>query len=1220
MSQPAQASMPQPLDDKEMRAWIDNLNETELREVLNYLVLLNADAVHNALSYVQRSAGYGHGASAHGRNDVENGSSPGEGLPNAVRSGDAESTNNANNANNARVSTSAANTEKATPQRRRPVAEDLVSPGPSGRRKRSQMEASTRRGESNHSRSKVSLLVLCTSKPSSKKQAQDQDKSMLICKQAGVLPDIILKEKQPQEAKHLLRVSLLTEFPQFFYKAKQDDAVTRFLGDFDTVHQLYIQDQFSYDALFNRLQAMQPPQLLPEFMDETKEQQQQQEQPESNGTQQKKPNRLDTLFRQTSQLRLSMKKTPLVEYEESSDDSTTMHSAMNGDSTNSKDVPAHLQGMNQPLKLENEETDETSLQSLGEIFDDPKPIVTEKPLLAAARKAAEQNKRQSDIDRGVPPHLAGMNDPNVVEADDNVSLGEDPQQIFDPPPPVTSDKPLLAAAKMAASQLSKEKPDNLPERAQTPDKLPAESIPPPSPPTATEAPTPIRRNIGFLQETVTLKSVSSPNARPIAGRIGEIRNNPADDQPPPSPSASKTRLSTVMSPGTSSPIKAPLTAPPESANGHTTPIPNGQVATQQHNGPSSAISPQAPQVQAAPAQQSPPTPTWMSVYEEKEQENVVSPTPPSSNVPAWMMNAKTATSTEPERGVERKKSQERKFPDRGCYLVYDAVESELNIYFSEVPIVGAVGVWSCPDMLAFQQAQGFGKSELIGNCADGVQDRQRYYEGWCQFVKAAKSMEATVTILEVGVPVDFYLYKEGTTIKAQNGEFETENVDAVACVPRNADFPVGLKGKKWSKAAKKIGAVALFRSLSSKDGAKAAANEYAMSEMGSLSQLHGAPPTIPEEEALTEDFITPSVATTNPFAPQVEPEEQMPTPTSEPAFTSELSPTPPVDNSNTNSPEPLQIVSAAATTPTPLPSEVVPTSTSDHPNILASEPLTAQSVAPVAAETTTTSPLATVPFTTPVRNVTPQVPASPEPSPARESELPVPPAPAVTVSAPPIVSQAPKPPASSLRAEVKENSTPLEKNGTSALSDAAPLARNDNGGFVSAMTAPNPEGGACYLVYEPDSSGRLVEHYSKTPVADAIGRWVPTGTKKIAGFKFKQNLGKSVLIGNCSAGVQGRRNYSSGWCQFIRSARVMQGEVMLWDPVGKGLMVDVYVYQNDNRPAHQSIKLQPGVSVNVEKILAVACIPKNTPFFEGMAVDILKWLADGANYGASSRF
>eukprot|EP00536_Pseudo-nitzschia_multiseries_P000217 jgi/Psemu1/178096/e_gw1.3.46.1 len=166
-----------------------------------------------------------------------------------------------------------------------------------------------------------------------------------------------------------------------------------------------------------------------------------------------------------------------------------------------------------------------------------------------------------------------------------------------------------------------------------------------------------------------------------------------------------------------------------------------------------------------------------------------------------------------------------------------------------------------------------------------------------------------------------------------------------------------------------------------------------------------------------------------------------------------------------------------------------------------------------------------------------------------------------------------------------------------------------------------PEEGACYLVYDPDSSGQLVEHYSKTPLEFAIGRWIPGPGKKIAGFKFKRNVGRNVLIGNCAAGVQGRKNYSSGWCQFVRSAKVMGGEVRLWDPeVGqKGLRVDIWFYRNDNRQHYQTVRMKQGVAYTTDNLLAVACLPKDTPFYENMTVDLVIWLNEASKHGYSTK-
>lgn len=80
----------------------------------------------------------------------------------------------------------------------------------------------------------------------------------------------------------------------------------------------------------------------------------------------------------------------------------------------------------------------------------------------------------------------------------------------------------------------------------------------------------------------------------------------------------------------------------------------------------------------------------------------------------------------------------------------------------------------------------------------------------------------------------------------------------------------------------------------------------------------------------------------------------------------------------------------------------------------------------------------------------------------------------------------------------------------------------------------------------------------------------------------------------------------------------MKGDVQLWDPTEKGMMVDVYFYFDDTRPNHQTVRLEQGVAYSTDNLLAVACIPKNTTFFEGMAIDMLKWLSDARDHGYST--
>ena len=175
-------------------------------------------------------------------------------------------------------------------------------------------------------------------------------------------------------------------------------------------------------------------------------------------------------------------------------------------------------------------------------------------------------------------------------------------------------------------------------------------------------------------------------------------------------------------------------------------------------------------------------------------------------------------------------------------------------------------------------------------------------------------------------------------------------------------------------------------------------------------------------------------------------------------------------------------------------------------------------------------------------------------------------------------------------------------------------------GIKRSQDIPIPSSsGACYLVYEPESSGQLVEYYSKTtPVENAIGRWVPVGSKSISGFKFKSH--GDVVIAGCSGGSHGRKNYFSGWCSFVRTACQMQSELIMWDPAGKGLNVDVWLYTKDAQPGKQSVKLEPGQPIKTEGVLGVAVLPKKTQFYDqAMTIPLDKWLGEGFDLGGSVR-
>ena len=338
-------------------------------------------------------------------------------------------------------------------------------------------------------------------------------------------------------------------------------------------------------------------------------------------------------------------------------------------------------------------------------------------------------------------------------------------------------------------------------------------------------------------------------------------------------------------------------------------------------------------------------------------------------------------------------------------------------------------------------------------------------------------MDGTVSAIDgLGLPVDFYLYDQGRTIKVTSRDrvsiIDTKVADAIACIPKGKIFPPpGIVGKKWSKLAKKLGGVALFKSLSAKQPDK-------------------------------------------------------------------------VENESTNK---QQLV----------------------PEMSKSEPI-------------------------------PEHESESEPNPmARDESL-------STLNTTEVVSPVPEAPKSLTSVIDFEMSPPLSNAPIESKSQPKDTAN---------------EQPACYLVYDPDSSGQLVEYYCKTPIEFAIGRWIPGNQKKIAGFKFKRNHGRNVLIGNCSGGVQGRKNFYSGWCQFVRSAKNMHGDVTLWDTAEgrKGLNVDVCLYYNDNRPTHQTVRMEEGKKYTTKNMIAVACLPKGTPFFDNMTADLLLWLAEGSKHGYSSK-
>ena len=143
------------------------------------------------------------------------------------------------------------------------------------------------------------------------------------------------------------------------------------------------------------------------------------------------------------------------------------------------------------------------------------------------------------------------------------------------------------------------------------------------------------------------------------------------------------------------------------------------------------------------------------------------------------------------------------------------------------------------------------------------------------------------------------------------------------------------------------------------------------------------------------------------------------------------------------------------------------------------------------------------------------------------------------------------------------------------------------------LASPPDEG--CYLLYSPSSGGRFITIYSREKVDGAIGFWRPGEGKKLQGFKFKQNQGRSDLMKDIN-GSNYKSKYFSGWCQFVKAAKAFNGFVCKWNEKG-GLEVDLYVFIAETCEVK---KIGDGDLFDVSSIDAVACLPRGNSTFNGV--------------------
>ena len=160
-------------------------------------------------------------------------------------------------------------------------------------------------------------------------------------------------------------------------------------------------------------------------------------------------------------------------------------------------------------------------------------------------------------------------------------------------------------------------------------------------------------------------------------------------------------------------------------------------------------------------------------------------------------------------------------------------------------------------------------------------------------------------------------------------------------------------------------------------------------------------------------------------------------------------------------------------------------------------------------------------------------------------------------------------------------------------------------------------GSGCYLVYESDSSGKLFAHYSEKPVPNALGYWAPGEGKKIQGFKFKRNQGRSELIGGCAGGLAGRKQFYTGWVQFLKLAKNYNGSAVLLPRKNDTQGLDVQLFGYNSEEVIE--EFEACTVFEVASLQGVACLPQGENIYQGIQnTNLSYFLTQGAKSGYTS--
>jgi cysteine desulfurase len=156
-----------------------------------------------------------------------------------------------------------------------------------------------------------------------------------------------------------------------------------------------------------------------------------------------------------------------------------------------------------------------------------------------------------------------------------------------------------------------------------------------------------------------------------------------------------------------------------------------------------------------------------------------------------------------------------------CYLVNSTESRSLIEHYSEDDVEKFLAYWTCPadkKIPKFKFTQNWGKAEIVNFAKGDTFGRNAYFSGVCQWLKKAKTFDATIAFCDQypGWECDLYFYLSEPVdgvqmVRVEFGEvFSVSLAIGVAILPRGTDFlhqdfrtQIGVQ--QWLSEGSKIG-------------------------------------------------------------------------------------------------------------------------------------------------------------------------------------------------------------------------------------------------------------------------------------------------------------------------------------------------------------------------------------------------------------------------------